>query len=368
MDWFDPAYKAGGPVMSIMKLVENLHEYYEFYILCGSVDYGDTAELPGLVQDEWTDWRGMAKVYYLSNKNKKRQRIFFILDEIEADIYYVQGVFSLYFSVFPLIWWHRAKKDKIIVATRGMFHESALRVKRFKKMLFLYGAKIMGWYHHVYFHSTNPEETEQLRRILGNEATYIEASNFPRVMAVNPDRRKEKSSLKLLNVARISPEKNTLFLIKVLRHIKGNVSLTLVGNHADEGYMQQCINAAELLPENVKVTFAGHQKISELQGFYDSHDVFILPTKGENFGHSILEALSAGLPTIISNNTPWSGLEKKGAGYNLNEDENLYASCIETFIEMDNDAYKVSSQNAVIYAAEKVNFEEIRQSYFNLLS
>ena len=48
MDWFDPAYKAGGPVMSIVKLIENLHEYYDFYVLAGSKDYGDDAECSGL--------------------------------------------------------------------------------------------------------------------------------------------------------------------------------------------------------------------------------------------------------------------------------------------------------------------------------
>lgn len=368
MDWFDPAYKAGGPVMSIMKLVENLHDSYEFYILCGSVDYGDSEEMPGLIQDEWVDWKGMAQVYYLSNKNKNRKRIFFILDEVEADIYYVQGVFSLYFSIFPLIWWHQVKKDKIIVATRGMFHASALKVKRLKKLFFLYAAKIMGWYHHVYFHSTNPEETHQLRKILGNEATYVEASNFPRVMSTNPDRKKTKGSLKLLNVARISPEKNTLFLLKMLQSVKGNVTLTLVGNHADEGYMQQCKNVVETLPENISVVFAGHQKIGELQHFYNEHDVFILPTKGENFGHSILEALSAGLPCIISCNTPWNGLQADGAGFNLEENELEYANAIDQYVEMENEEYQRASSSAVSYAKGKVNFDQIKEAYYNLLS
>jgi glycosyltransferase involved in cell wall biosynthesis len=368
MDWFDPAYKAGGPVMSIVKLIENLHEYYDFYVLAGSKDYGDDAEMPNLLQDEWIDWRGMAKVYYLSEQAKSRRRIFFILDEIDADIYYIQGVFSLYFSIYPLIWWHQAKEDKVIVATRGMFHASALKVKRFKKLCFLYAAKIMGWYHHVYFHSTNPDETKQLRKILGNEATYIEASNFPRSMEFNNDLMKSKGELKLLNVARISPEKNTHFLLEILKDAKGNIELTIVGNYADESYYNLCVKRASEMPSNIKVNFAGHQPIGALQGFYDTHHVFILPTTGENFGHSIIEALSSGLPCIISNKTPWNQLEDSGAGYNLENETGNYLPAIQHFLELDQNEFNVARKSALEYSQKRVNLEEIRNSYFKLLS
>ncbi len=367
MDWFDPAYKAGGPVMSIIKLVENLHEYYDFYILTGSVDYGDTEELKGITQNEWIDWRGIAKVYYLSESDKSRRRIFFILDEIEADIYYVQGVFSLYFSVFPLIWWHQIKADKIIVATRGMFHQSALRVKRLKKMLFLYAAKIMGWYHHVVFHSTNADETEQMKKILGNEATYVEALNFPRIMPFCENKKKNSGALKLLNVARISPEKDTLFLLEFMQKVSGNIELTLVGNYADESYYQDCLKAAEAAGEGVKIHFAGHQPIEKLEKYYHENDVFILPTRGENFGHSIIEALSSGLPCIISTGTPWMQLEASNAGINLERDKVSYAQAIMKYLHMDQTEYTAASRAARNYSGSNIQIESIKQAYFNLL-
>ncbi len=367
IDWFDPAYKAGGPIMSIIKLVENLHEYYDFYILAGSVDYGDTEELQGITQNEWIDWRGIAKVYYLSESEKSRRRIFFILDEVEADIYYVQGVFSLYFSVYPLIWWHQIKADKIIVATRGMFHQSALRVKRLKKMMFLYAAKIMGWYHHVVFHSTNAEETSELKKILGREATYVEALNFPRIMPFCADKKKHEGALKLLNVARISPEKDTLFLLQIMQKVKGNITLTLVGNYADESYYQECLKAAEQAGEGVTIEFAGHQPIEKLEKYYHENDVFILPTRGENFGHSIIEALSSGLPCIISTGTPWMGLAEAGAGYNLERVADEYAHAITQYLNMNQEQYSQASVAARKYSEQNIQVESIKEAYFNLL-
>lgn len=368
MDWFDPAYKAGGPVISIIKLIENLQEHFEFSILAGSQDYGDEEEIPGLVTDQWLDWNGKAKVYYLSKANQRRVKVFEILDQSNADVYYIQGVFSLYFSIYPLIWWHQAKKEKAIIATRGMFHASALKVKKFKKLAFLYVAKIMGWYHHVYFHSTNPEETYQLRKILGREATYIEASNFPRLLPFNQNRVKAPGCLHILNVARISPEKNTLFLLDALQHVISEVKVTIVGNYADNGYFEQFLKKTASLSPNVTVEYVGHKPMAELPKYYAVNDIFILPTTGENYGHAIIEALSAGLPSVISKNTPWNGLEEAGAGFNLDFNTELFAQVIDSYAKMTDEEYKKASLNARKYAEESVDVNKTINEYIKLLA
>ena len=41
IDWFLPAYKAGGPIRSIANLVDNLHADFDFYIVTGDRDLGD---------------------------------------------------------------------------------------------------------------------------------------------------------------------------------------------------------------------------------------------------------------------------------------------------------------------------------------
>jgi glycosyltransferase involved in cell wall biosynthesis len=47
------------------------------------------------------------------------------------------------------------------------------------------------------------------------------------------------------------------------------------------------------------------------------HDLFFLPTLGENYGHVIVEALQAGLPILISDQTPWRDLKDRGIGLDL---------------------------------------------------
>jgi glycosyltransferase involved in cell wall biosynthesis len=46
-----------------------------------------------------------------------------------------------------------------------------------------------------------------------------------------------------------------------------------------------------------------------------SSDVFVLPTKNENFGLVVAEALAAGVPAIVTKGAPWSGLEREDCGW-----------------------------------------------------
>jgi glycosyltransferase involved in cell wall biosynthesis len=48
---------------------------------------------------------------------------------------------------------------------------------------------------------------------------------------------------------------------------------------------------------------------------YPIASLFLLPSHGENFGLSIAEALANGVPALVTDTTPWSGLNSTGAGW-----------------------------------------------------
>ena len=50
---------------------------------------------------------------------------------------------------------------------------------------------------------------------------------------------------------------------------------------------------------------------------YAIASLFLLPSHGENFGMSIAEALACGVPALVTDTTPWSGLNETGAGWCL---------------------------------------------------
>jgi glycosyltransferase involved in cell wall biosynthesis len=48
---------------------------------------------------------------------------------------------------------------------------------------------------------------------------------------------------------------------------------------------------------------------------YAVASLFLLPSHGENFGLSIAEALAHGVPALVTDTTPWSGLNREGCGW-----------------------------------------------------
>jgi glycosyltransferase involved in cell wall biosynthesis len=48
---------------------------------------------------------------------------------------------------------------------------------------------------------------------------------------------------------------------------------------------------------------------------YSIASLFLLPSHGENFGLSIAEALANGVPALVTDSTPWEGLNQTGGGW-----------------------------------------------------
>lgn len=71
------------------------------------------------------------------------------------------------------------------------------------------------------------------------------------------------------------------------------------------------------------------------------HDLLLMPTLGENFGHVIPEALISGCPVLISDRTPWRELESKKAGWDIPLSRlEKFHSVLQQCVLMDNKAYK----------------------------
>lgn len=334
IDWFLPAYKAGGPVRSMANMIDQLHEVCDFYLVCGNEEYNETKALE-VTANEWIN-NYNAKIQYLSKDQRTEEVYRTILHEINTDWIYINGIFSQDFSIKPLLVLKKLKlQSKTIVASRGMFAPGALAVKKWKKIAFLSWAKMKGLYKGIKFHVTNEVESEQVKLKVSKNASTVIIANLPRKINVEQSLcgKKEKGQLKMVYIGRISPEKNCLFQLECLEGIMGKVELSWIGSVNDEAYYQSCLKKVEELGESLVFKHIGAVHPDNLMEAFKDQHIFFHPTLGENFGHSILEAMQCGIPVLISDKTPWRDLENKKLGWDFPLQKNEFSSKIQEIVD-----------------------------------
>jgi glycosyltransferase involved in cell wall biosynthesis len=211
----------------------------------------------------------------------------------------------------------------------------------------------MGLYNKVKFHATNEEEANHVKLILGTQHHVHIAPNLPRAAFANNSKKIKSKPTTFVNVARISTEKGTLKMIDALHSIKSEMVLHMYGPIYDAAYWELCQKSIERLPAHIKVSYKGIIPSEDVPTILQQYDFFVLLSEGENFGHAILEALMAGCPVIISDQTPWKQLETKGVGWDVDVSDSIVVhSVFDKASRMTNEEYQAYSNNAIQLSKE----------------
>ncbi len=355
IDWFLPGIKAGGPVKSVAAMVNKLSDSFEFYILTTDTDFGETVPYKNIISNKWLDHAPNVKVCYESIKNLGPEKLLQQIRIIQPDIIYINSFFSKYFSVLPLQLIKKHKiKTKVILAPRGMLSAGALRIKPFKKKLFIRYSKITGLHKNLTWHSTKSDETDDIKKVFGNNVTIYEAQNVSDVHPNKPVKTIEKQSneLKLVYLGRIAENKNLLLVLKSLKTLdKGNISLDVYGSMEDINYWSECEKLIQQLPSNIKISYKGMISPEKIREAFSHYHFLIQLSYSENFGHSIVEALSSSLPVIISNTTPWKDLSNEKAGWDVAiTSEKPTVEALTKALHLNQQQYNILTEGAYNFA------------------
>lgn len=319
VDWFFPGYKAGGPIKSCINLCAALNNQYDMYVLTTDTDHLETEPYEGIPTNQWVYNQQLnVHIYYAKKSTLTVKQIGTQIKYCNADFIYLNHLFSPRFVVYPLwLAFKKIIKGRMVVCPRGALYNSALSVKRFKKKPLLLLYKWLSIHKLITFHATNKREEEAIQQYFPGSKVQV-ADNLPSLtqepfVSVN----KNAGELKCIFIARIVAIKNLAFLLQVLMQVKQQVQLTVAGPIEDEAYWKECKKMIAQLPKNISVDYIGPQPNNLLADLIRQHHLFVLPTTGENFGHSIFEAMLAGRPVLISDQTPWLNLQRKNAGWDL---------------------------------------------------
>lgn len=360
MGGFFPGKKYGGPPVSVDNFCKLMKED-ECYVVTHNHDMGESEKYKDIAEG-WNN-RANYKVLYLDDKEYCYKTFERITDEIKPDVIYLQGLFQS--CILPCLIIAKKKNIKVILASRGELCVGAFK-KRYKKIPYIVALKIFGLLKNVSFQSTSDEETERIHKLLGIPFERIhELSNVPSIPESKFDITEKKSGqAKFIFLSRIHPKKNLFAAIQYLRDITGDVLFDIYGSLEDAEYWKKCQQEIETLPKNVKVNYCGLLSHEQVHETFSQYNGFIFPTYSENFGHVIAEALSVGCPVIISDQTPWTDVNKYNAGgaFVLNNND-AFIEYIQNVVDMDEEEYGILSNNAKQYFEKKMQLEQLKKKY-----
>ncbi|HRD67250.1 MAG TPA: glycosyltransferase family 4 protein [Candidatus Competibacter sp.] len=333
--YYLPGYKSGGPIRTIANMVDHLGDQFDFKIITSDRDATDQVPYSQVVIDGWNRVEG-ADVYYASPTRRSIRDLARLVSATSHDILYLNSFFDPVFTLKPLL----AKRmgwlpvRPVVVAPRGEFSPGALALKRWKKVPYLVVVQTLGLYRNVVWQVSSEHEAMNLQRVVRPPADQIVvAPNLPprtsKGIALTSIRQLA-DPLRVVFLSRISPMKNLEFALRVLAIVKTPVLFNIYGPIRDAGYWAQCQSLIQQTPPHVQIHYLGSLTPDQVPGTIATHDLFFLPTRGENYGHVIAEALTTGTPVLIADTTPWRDLEKAGVGWDLPlQDATRFAACID---------------------------------------
>jgi len=315
IDWYLPAYRAGGPIRSIANLVATLGKEIDFHIVCGNKDLGSPHPLP-VPESEWTTV-GNARALYLPAHEQRPEMWKRLLHDIQPDRLYLNSLYSGPFSRMP---WGVASEMGVptTLAPRGMLGSGALSIKPWRKKAWLWLQRLSGRYEGLTWHASTEQEADEIRNWFPNAEIHtalnlpVPFEPLPQKRPAEPDGAQDsRQPVQLLSVGRVHPIKNYAFGVQLAANLASGaqpVVYRIVGpvEHPSEADRLQSIADQS---EHLTLELAGATPPADIQAHFGWAHLVLVPSFNENFGHAVAEAVACARPAIVSDQTAWSTME-----------------------------------------------------------
>lgn len=313
--YYLPGFKGGGPIKTITNLISTTSDDISYNIVTSDRDLGDDKPYSMVNIGQWNSLEN-GTVFYAERGLKGLKQIANAVLKKDYDVIYLNSFFSVRFSLIPLLLAKLVGKP-IVLGPRGEFSAGALSLKASKKNLYIKLYKLLRLNRNILFQASSDFELVNIQESLGEKITYYVAEDIGSQEYIKDFKHKKNDDLKLVFLSRISPMKNLDYALNVLSKVTCPVSFDIYGPIEDKAYWSECEEIIDEMPSHIKVNYKGLVQPSHVVKTLSVYDLFFMPTKGENYGHVIGEALCAGLPILIADTTPWRNLQELVIGWDL---------------------------------------------------
>jgi glycosyltransferase involved in cell wall biosynthesis len=210
----------------------------------------------------------------------------------------------------------RGARCRLVTAPRGTLSQWALRRSGWKKRVALALGQWAALREAACLHATAESEYADIRRMGLRQPVAVipNGVDIPDLSTQHP--RSASGARRVLFLGRIHPVKGIDSLLRAWSQLQkrfGEWELRIVGEDSG-GYLAEMQRLARELGCQ-RVEFAGPAYGQAKSREYQAADLFVLPTRSENFGMTVAESLAHGMPVLVSKGAPWARLERERCGW-----------------------------------------------------
>jgi len=252
----------------------------------------------------------------------------------------------------------------LVQSTRGSLSSWAFSSGSFLKPLFWFLFQRKALESVDLFHATSHQEYLDIRRYGFHQPVAIIPNGLNLIEKVTLTKSMTSNHKTLLYLGRLHPIKGLDVLLDSWKLITGvfpDWRLKIVGSdidyHGCNGFKNTLMQ--KILDESIEnVMFSEEVFGSEKFDTFASADLFVLPSRSENFGVTVGESLSVGTPVITTNNTPWI-LDEDNGGWTVNLTVNELKEALITSMSLDLSTLNHIGQNGRQYINNNFSWEII---------
>jgi len=378
--YFTPAYCYGGPPRSIHALCRALIACDVDVSVLTTAANGDW-ELAEIViaQDEFQG----VPVTYLERSSPKS---FFYTPSLKAwlsseiskyDIVHIHGCWN--YMVWMTGYICRKYSVPYVISPKGMLEPEALKISSLKKKVAYSLVERKQLKHAACLLATSEKERVSIEALELGVPSVVTPYGINLAKCIVKNDLSLRKRLKILSddfvvlfVGRIHPIKGLDVLcegIKLAILTAPNIRLLLVGD-GDVEYVRQLKNEFNVLIESRHLFFLGHLEDEEKADAYQSSDVFALMSHSENFGLAVAEAMSYGLPVILSKGCPWPQVIDWGCGFWIDAEPVNVASMVRNLVDDREHALsmgRLAKESAALHLDWKSMALRVKSIYVDVL-
>lgn len=258
----------------------------------------------------------------------------------------------------------------LVISPRGMLDPWSLQRSRVTKRIAAWLFEDRNLEVARLFHATSNLEADSIRRydlkqpiaVVPNGVDLPEAAQLPERGILERRFPELHGKRWLLFLGRLDPKKGLDLLLELWREMGARYPdwrLVVAGPDLGGFGARMVATVASDPALRGRTTFTGMLEGADKSAALAHSDLFVLPTRGENFGIAVAEALAHGTPVVTTTAAPWEDLVRHECGWWVPPEAGAIGTALETALCLPASEVRRMGENGRVLVRERLSWESI---------